>query len=271
VKRYKADAAFFQKLRASVKLRYAEEIDYRDYEKQIQKMLNTYVQADEVIQVVEPVNIFEREAFEAEVEKAKSPRAKADTIANRTKKTITEKMEEDPFFYRKLSALLEQAIADYKAERISEAEYLAKVTDIMEQTRGSHAEEVPEVLKENDLSRALFGALKEQMAVKPSSEATGDDGVVREDTPTYGGDTPRPPPPTDEVLAEAAVAMDKIIRNHAVVRWRENVDAQNRMRNDLDDFLFDLQKQKGIVLSFVQMDAIIENVIRIAMHRTDDV
>ena len=57
---------FLQNLRASVKIRYAEEIDYRDYEKQIQKMLNTYVQADEIIQVVEPVNIFEREAFEAD-------------------------------------------------------------------------------------------------------------------------------------------------------------------------------------------------------------
>jgi len=32
-----------------VKIRYAEEIHNRDYEKQIQKMLKTYVQADEVI------------------------------------------------------------------------------------------------------------------------------------------------------------------------------------------------------------------------------
>lgn len=95
-----------------MKIRYAEDVDYRDYEAQIQKMLTTYVQADEVIQVVEPVNIFEREAFEKEVDKARSPRAKADIIANRTKKTITEKMEEDPFFYRKFSVLLEQTIAD---------------------------------------------------------------------------------------------------------------------------------------------------------------
>ena len=63
----------------------------------------------------------------------------------------------------------------------------------------------------------------------------------------------------------------EIIRKHAVVRWRENVDAQNRMRNDLDDFLFHLQKEKGFTLSYAQMDAIIEAVIRIAMHRTDDV
>jgi len=89
-------------------------------------MLTTYVQADEVIQVVEPVNIFEREAFEKEVDKARSPRAKADIIANRTKKTITEKMEEDPFFYRKFSVLLEQTIADYKAQRINDAQALGE-------------------------------------------------------------------------------------------------------------------------------------------------
>ncbi|MBN9689241.1 MAG: type I restriction endonuclease subunit R [Verrucomicrobia bacterium] len=271
VKRYKADAGFFQKLRASVKLRYAEEIDYRDYEKQIQKLLNTYVQAEEVIQVVEPVNIFEREAFEAEVEKAISPRAKADTIANRTKKTITEKMDEDPFFYRKLSALLQQAIDDYKAQRISEAQYLAKVTEIMEEVRGGNAKDVPEVLKQNDLSRALFGALKEQIAPKAGTSGENSGSVLREPSPAYSGEAKRPAPPADENLAEAAVSMDQIIRKHAVVRWRENVDAQNRMRNDLDDFLFHLQKEKGFTLSYAQMDAIIEAVIRIAMHRTDDV
>jgi type I restriction enzyme R subunit len=234
-------------------------------------MLNTYVQADEVIQVVEPVNIFEREAFEKEFERKHSPRAKADTIANRTKKTITEKMEEDPFFYRKLSALLQQAIDDYKAERISEAEYLAKVTELMEQTRGGNVKDVPESLKENDLSRALYGALKEQMDGAPASEDAGSASVVREDPQPYGADLPARKPTPDEVLAEAACEMEKIIRKHAVVRWRENIDAQNRMRNDLDDFLFDLQKRKGTVLSYTQMDAIIENVIRIAMHRTDDV
>ncbi|MBL9153303.1 MAG: type I restriction endonuclease subunit R [Verrucomicrobiales bacterium] len=278
LQRYKDDAAFFQKLRASVKLRYAEEIDYREYEKQIQKLLNTYVQADEVIQVVEPVNIFEREAFEKEVAKMSSDRAKADTIANRTKKTITEKMEEDPFFYRKLSSLLQQAIDDYRAQRISEAQYLARVTRILEEVRGGHLKDVPDVLKESDLSRALFGALKEQLAMPLADSGVsgtvapdGPGGFREDDGPRYGGDRPKAPPPADQLLAEAAVDMDQIIRRHAVVRWRENLDAQNRMRNDLDDFLFALQRQRGVTLSFAQMDAIIEAAIRIAIHRTDDV
>jgi hypothetical protein len=43
------------------------------------------------------------------------------------------------------------------------------------------------------------------------------------------------------------------------------------MRNDLDDSLFTLQQEKGFVLSYAQMDAIIEAMIRIALHRIDDV
>ncbi|HEY5892675.1 MAG TPA: HsdR family type I site-specific deoxyribonuclease [Chthoniobacterales bacterium] len=266
--RYKRDAVFFQKLRASVKIRYAEEVDYRDYEQQIQKMLTTYVQADEVIQVVEPVNIFEREAFEKEVDKARSPRAKADIIANRTKKTITEKMDEDPFFYRKFSVLLELAIADYKAQRISEAEYLAKVTDLMQTVRDGRTHDAPSVLKERDLSRAFFGTLKEQIGHAPINL---DDtiSVVREDSPTNGRKAAFDP--VDELLASAACQIEDIIRKHAVVRWRENADAQNRMRNDLDDFLFALQDEKGIRLTLVQMDAIIESALRIARNRTNDV
>ena len=49
--RYKADLRKFQLLKASVKLRYAEAIDYRDYEPRIKKLLDTHIQANEVIQL----------------------------------------------------------------------------------------------------------------------------------------------------------------------------------------------------------------------------
>jgi type I restriction enzyme R subunit len=72
-----------------------------------------------------------------------------------------------------------------------------------------------------------------------------------------------------ELLAEVACEIEAIIRRHAIVRWRENADAQNRMRNDLDDLLFGLQNEKGVQLSFAQMDAIIESILRIARNRQD--
>ncbi|MEC5127119.1 type I restriction endonuclease subunit R [Verrucomicrobiales bacterium BCK34] len=274
IDRYKESAKFFYRLRASVKIRYAEEIDYREYEAQIEKMLNNFVQADEIVQVVDPVNIFEREAFEAEVDRLKSPRAKADAIANRTKKTITERMDEDPFFYRKLSVLIEQAIEDYKNERINESEYLSRVTDCMEQARKGRNEDGPEALRERDLARALFGSLKEQLAgsLQVGGEKTGEDSnkVGEPDSPSYGTDSKQKATP-ETILAEAACHVEDIIRKHSIIGWRENVDAQNRMRNEIDDYLFALQGEHGIGLSFDQMDSFIESAISIARNRTQDV
>jgi type I restriction enzyme R subunit len=207
------------------------------------------------------------------VDKVASPRAKADVIANRTKKTITEKMDEDPFFYRKFSLLLQQAIDDYKAQRISEAELLAKVTDIMEKVRDGRHDDAPEAVRGSDLAKAFFGELTSQLgggSAKPE-ESTSDDGSLHEDQKPYDADRPRSPstPPMAELLAEVACDIERIIRQHAIVRWRENADAQNAMRNDLDDLLFSLQRTKGITLTFEQMDAILEAVLRIARNRSD--
>ncbi len=263
VDRYKRDTVFFQNLRASVKIRYAEEIDYRDYERQIQKMLATYVRADEIIQVVEPVNIFEREAFEKEVEKAQTPRAKADTIANRTKKTITERMDEAPFFYRKFSLLLEQTIAEYKQQRITEAQYLTQVQEIMERVRDRKKADLPTVLDGNDFAQALYGAVCEQVTA-------AEGWCVKETSADYGMAQPQVSE-IDSLRAEVSLRLERIIRDEAIVRWRDNPDVQNRMRNAMDDYLFQLKQERGIELKLEQMDAVIEACLSIARNRPEDV
>jgi type I restriction enzyme R subunit len=261
--RYKRDAVFFQNLRASVKIRYAEGIDYRDYERQIQKMLATYVRADEVIQVVEPVNIFEREAFEKEVERAQTPRAKADTIVNRTKRTITERMDEDPFFYRKFSLLLEQAIDEYRQQRITEAQYLTQVREIMEKVRDRKKSDVPPELEGRDFAQALYGVVSERV--------TPAEGWAAKEVPVgYGTAQPRAFE-ADRLRAEMSLRLEAIIRDEAIVRWRDNPDVQNRMRNAMDDYLFGLKQERKVDLTMDQMDALIEACLSIARNRPEDV
>ena len=105
LQRYKADLKRFHNLKAAVKLRYAEAIDYRDFEPKIKKLLDTHIQANEVIQLNEPVNIFDDKVFNVVKEEqgvyGKTTAAKADAIAHATKKVITEMMAEDPAFYEK--------------------------------------------------------------------------------------------------------------------------------------------------------------------------
>jgi type I restriction enzyme R subunit len=103
IKRYKDDMKMFISLRNTVKQRYGETVDYSSYEVQIRNMINKYVGADEVKSIIEPVDLFNIEDFERELEGIEGDAAKADTIASRMKKTIHEKMQEDPLLYKKLS------------------------------------------------------------------------------------------------------------------------------------------------------------------------
>lgn len=97
--RYKGDLARFHKLKNSVKLRYADAIDYRDYEPKIKKLLDTHIQADDVICLNEPVNIFNSATFASVKEEqgiyGRSTASKADSIVYAIKKVVTEKINWD--------------------------------------------------------------------------------------------------------------------------------------------------------------------------------
>jgi len=81
-----------------------------------------------------------------------SDASKADRIASATRRTITEKMEEDPTFYKRFSLLLEETIRDYRARRISERDYLKNVIDLAgkvpRKDRGTNVPETPVVHEE---------------------------------------------------------------------------------------------------------------------------
>ena len=124
-------------LRSSVRCRYAEVVDFKEYEAKIQKLLDTHVSTSGVKKVTSLVNIFDKEAFEKELDElaGKSAASKADTIAHRTKKTINERMDDDPAFYARFSKMLEDAIEAFRQQRLADAEYLAKVSEIADSIR----------------------------------------------------------------------------------------------------------------------------------------
>ena len=134
IQTYKDDLKFFRSLRASVQERYAEAIDYSQYEKQIRKVMDSHIQSPDVAVVTELVNIFDVEALTgggaADRRGSQGGYHRQPPI-----KTIHEKMEEDPVFYRKFADLIQQAIDDYRQQRIDDAEYLRRVEGYMQTIR----------------------------------------------------------------------------------------------------------------------------------------
>ena len=141
--------------------RNSEVVDFAEYEPKIQKLLDTHVGTGEIEQITPLVNIFDQDAFAREVEKLPSAAAKANTIAHRTARTIYERMQEDPAFYRRFSELLEATIRAFREKRIKSAEYLKKVTKIMNAVLNRTGNRIPEKLKNHDVAKAYFGVIKE--------------------------------------------------------------------------------------------------------------
>lgn len=250
LKKYKDDLKRFQNLKAAVKLRYAEAIDYRDYEPKIKKLLDTHIQANEVTQLNEPVNIFDEKMFnmvkeDQGVYQTKTTASKADTIAHATKRSISENMDEDPAFYEKFSKLIQEAIDDFKARRISDLEYLNRVIDIRNKVATKQHDDVPENIRDNDEACAYFGLVKPFFMLYDMDE----DQI-------------------DSIASETSLAIQRIIDVHWKVDFWDDTDVQKIAMNDIDDFLYDeVKEQYGVALSLEQMDEIIEKTMQVAKHR----
>ena len=247
-KAYKTDLKHFTNLKAAVRLRYAESIDYRDYEPKIQKLLDTHISANEVLRLNEPVNIFDGVAFQKVVEEqgqGKPTAAKADMIAHATKRAITEHLDEDPAFFEKFSKLIQQAIDDYRAGRISDLEYLKRASEIKDAVVNRKTDDMPAVLHGNNHAIACFGILE-----------------------PYFGRHVAGAPQARAVAAEAAVSIWAIVERNRVVGFWDNLDAQRRAMNEMDDFLYDqIRGERGIPLTTEEMDEIINRTMQLARHR----
>lgn len=251
INRYKEDLTMFLKLRLAVVERYSDEIDYKQYEGQIQKLIDTHSTTEKIETITELVNIFDKDKFQQEVENTTGKAAKADKIASRTAKHITEKMDENPAFYKKFSQMLRETIADYEAKRISEAQYLSKVQDIMNNVLTHTDNDIPEQLKDRDIAKAFYGLTVEALSEKIQ------DNVVRK-----------------EVATQTALQIDDLIQDSvldkgkAIIDWQYKTNITGKLLIEIGDYLIDEVRDKyHLDLPFKDMDKIAEDCIEVAKIR----
>lgn len=235
----------FSELKRSVQLRYQETVDVKEFEPKIQKLLDDHVTAKPAEVIIDLVNINDPAALNAVIEEEGTTAAsKADRIASATKRTITEKMEEDPSFYRQFSEMLAETIRDYREKRISEKDYLKTVVDLAGRVaRRDHGREMPESIKGDTDAQAVFGVLE------PILKEINDDVA-------------------DTVTADVAQSIIGIVKDHHIVDVWSNEMAQNNMRNAIDDYFFDfVRDEKGIDIPLDLLDDIELRIMDIARAR----
>ena len=242
----KRDWKQFSELKRSVQLRYQETVDVREFEPKIQKLLDDHVVAMPAETIIEVVNINDPAALRAVVEEAGvSEASKADRIASATRRAITEKMEEDPAFYRQFSEMLQETIRAYRERRLSEREYLNSVSDLASKVaRKDRGRDVPDSIRGDDDAQALFGLLEGRLARQEGAALAPDEG------------------------ASIALDVTKIIRSHLIVGIWSNEVAQNNLRNAIDDYFFDvLRDTMQIELPMEQLDDLEQRIMDLARAR----
>ena len=251
IDKYKRDFRFYQELRRSVKIRYSDTIDHKEYESNMQKLMDNYIAAEDVIRITNPVDILDKKGFEEELNRLGSPRAKADAIRTRVSRSISINWDENPAFYKKFSERIEETLQDYKDKRISEREYFDRMNDLKnDYQKGYSGIEYPDNIKYNPNAQAFYGVTN---------------NVIKESNNYNTGNTIESI--SQEQISELSILIENVVGKYTKVDWHDNTDVHNRIEQEVEDLLFEFAETNNIELAFDQIDKILKEVTTVALRR----
>jgi type I restriction enzyme, R subunit len=173
----KKDVNDFVKLRQIIRQASGETIDLKAYEADMRHLIDTYIEADasRVISDFGEIGLLElivktgiAEALGSLPTGIRNSRqAVAETITNNVRSKILREHLSDPAFYEKMSALLNEVLADLKAKRISYEEFLKRVAVVARQLLEGKTDDTPKRLNTPG-KRALYNNLNldEELALR---------------------------------------------------------------------------------------------------------
>lgn len=147
-----------------------ESLDLKAYEADMRHLIDTYIEAAEPRKVssFEDMPLLEMivktgidKAIVTQLGGLKGNRnAVAETIENNVRSKIIKEHLNDPAYYEKMSALLDEIIAARKAKAIEYEEYLKRIAELVKQVEAGHEDDILEVLKTSSALRALYNNLQ---------------------------------------------------------------------------------------------------------------
>ena len=244
IQAHKQRLKWLTNLRVRLQRRYAEKVDFAEYEPQIKKLLDEFIKAGDVEVIVKAFSLFDTKLFDEEIEKMKTPAAKAYTIANRVKKTITEKMDEDPTLFKRFSEMVESAINQYEAKRISDAEFLNRMREVVESVRTRTLKEaMPAAVADRKVAQAYWRSIS---------------AVLERE---------KHPPIDADFAAELAVEADTIVEEKRIVNWVRNQNIINQLELKIGDLVYDRCSERGVAMTLDLAELIAKGIVGIAKEQ----
>ena len=209
-------------LRETIRRASGETLDLKPFEADMRHLLDTYITAGEPrsISPFDGLGLLElivktgmADAINSLPDGIKGSKdAIAESIENNVRSKIIQEHLNNPAYYEKMSALLDEIIKARRQKALEYEEYLKQIAALVAKVQAGHADDIAEPLKRSAGLRAIYDNLAIKPAPVPSSWAA-------EDAPGY----------VDPRL-KLALAVDETVKRVRNAHWRGHHARENAIK-----------------------------------------
>lgn len=249
IDKYRNEYLFYKKLKDSVMLRYDDEVDLSKYEQGIKNLIDTFVNATEIVTVVKPVSIGDEKAMKKLLDKMDSNESRADAIKTRIESKLKQIRYDDPLLFEEFSHKIKKTIDQYNETRDADL-YYANMEIMADDFRnGIISQDYPSQISSDSDAKAFYGAVVTKIKGYKDMKVTHE---------------------MEEVIASYSFKMKDVVSQNAKRDWKHNEVVHKAIHRGLDDCLFDLFDEMSIVIdksNIDLLDLIIDETMKVAVTR----
>ena len=246
---YRREYRFFDKLRQSVIVRFDNEIDLSKYEAGIKNLLDTFVNASDVHQIIKPISITDEKAMEKLLSSDEPNNVQADKIKTRIESELRQVRYDDPLLFEEFSTKIKKTLAEYDETRDADKYYTAMETMADDFRNGRLTKDYPSSIANDSDTKAFYGAIV--TVLRPLSAITLSEN-------------------NENTIAEYARKITKAVSDHAKRDWKHNEIVHKQIHRVLDDCLFEMFDNLGYVIDNSNIDTLdltIDEIMKVAVAR----
>ena len=243
INRINQDLDCYLKLREIIRNAAAENLDLKAYEADMRHLIDTYIEADAPRKIspfdnMPLLDLIVKTGIAAAINSLPdglkgNKNAVAETIENNVRSKIIKEHLNDPAYYDKMSAILDEIIKFRKEQAENYEEYLKKIAELAKRVEAGQAEDTPEQL-DTPGRRAIFNNLR-QVAFSGNPSGVGDPSPLYADS-------------TKGEMLELAIRIDETVKHTRPDGWRGVQAKENVIKAALYGILQNVAEVERIFL-----------------------
>ena len=246
---YRKDYRFFDKLRQSVIERFDNEIDLSRYEAGIKNLLDTFVNASDVHQIIKPVSITDEAAMAKLLRSDEPKNVKADKIKTLIESELKQVRYDDPLLFEEFSTKIIKTLAEYNENRDADKYFNTMEAMADDFRNGRLSRDYPASIANDSDAKAFYGSVITILRTKTNLELT--DHI-------------------EDIISEYSRSITKAVSDCAKRDWKHNEVVHKQIHRGLDDCLFEMFDGIGYEITNANIDVldlIIDEIMKVAVAR----